>query len=316
MQNAQTATGPAVEERTALPEARAGEIEREAGRDKVSFLEEDAAAIKAKREEMKAALARQVREDSHERSALTPEEIIVELDDYFRYGIMAVGAILTEMADEEGYRDIKSVTTATGLLFVYSDSFIAEEQAAVKSLVEEAKSLLAAEVRTDSHRMVRLTPIGELYARAPDTDSAIIDVLLKQMQSEQRFADIKKVTADDGEVYFHSDRYLVESYAATLLRSMAGNHYATIGETVREDSRIYPRTTNVTVFGNRELYGIPPGDLDTLIYNLLRKPEYSDIKRIVHPFTLAQHLYSDRYIVAERAWAMMDWEEVGRANNP
>ena len=39
-----------------------------------------------------------------------------------------------------------------------------------------------------------------------------------------RFADIKTVTASNGDVYFHSDKYLVGNYAVTLLMAMAGDH--------------------------------------------------------------------------------------------
>ncbi|MBE0557983.1 MAG: hypothetical protein IH628_12195, partial [Proteobacteria bacterium] len=193
---------------------------------------------------------------------------------------------------------------------------IAADDAAAKSLVEEAKSILANAIRADSHQKAQLTPVGALYVLAPDTDQAIIDALLKGMQTEPRYADIKAVTASSGDVYFHSERYLVGSYAATLLMAMAGDHCVTIAETVREESRIYPRTTNVKVFGEQQVYGIPPADLDAIVAEMLRKPEYADIKMIVHPSTGAVHLYSDRYVQEANAWAMMDWEEVGRAENP
>ncbi len=229
---------------------------------------------------------------------------------------MAVSAVLAEMAAEDRYRDIRAITTATGLIFVYSDAYIAADDAAAKSLVEEAKFILASAIRADSRDNVKLTPVGALYALAPDTDQKIIDALLKGMQTEARFADIKTVTASNGDVYFHSDNYLVGNYAVTLLMAMAGDHCATIAETVREESKIYPRTTNVAIFREQRVYGIPPDDLEAIIADILRKPEYTDIRKIVHPTTGAVHLYSNRYIDEEHAWAMMDWEEVGRANNP
>jgi hypothetical protein len=158
--------------------------------------------------------------------------------------------------------------------------------------------------------------VGAIYAMAPDTDVAIIDVLLKGMPAEARYADIQKATDSGGAVYYRSDKYLTGSYAATLMLAMAGDHYVTIAETIREESRIYPRTTNSNIFRDQEVYGVPAGDLETVLWNLLRKPEYSDIRRIVHPATRAIHLYSADYINEASAWAMMDWEEVGRAQNP
>jgi hypothetical protein len=298
--------------------AKAEEMEAEAEEIRVRFEETEAQAakIKAKIAELKTILAKKVRGDSQERSALTPEDIIADLDDDLRYGRVAISAILTEMAAEEGYGDIKTLTTASGLVFVYSDIYITADDAAAKSLVEEAKIMLARAIREDSMAKVKLTPVGDIYAMAPDTDPAIIDALLKGMQTEARFSDIKTVTAANGDVYFHSDKYLVGTYAATLLMAMAGDHCATIAAIVRQESNIYPRTTNVVMFRSQQLYGFPPHDLEAIIADMLGKPDYGDIKKIVHPTTGAVHLYSDRYITADRAWAMMDWEEVGRANNP
>ncbi len=298
--------------------AKAGQIEAEAEEVRVRFEEAEAQAaeIKAKAEALKVRIAETVRRESQERSALTPEEVIADLDTDFRYGRVSVRAVLAEMATEDSYQDIKVITTATGLIFIYSDTYIASDDAAAKSLVEEAKSILAAAIRADSRDNVALTPLAALYALAPDTDRVIIDALLRGMQEEARFADIKTVKASNGDIYFHSEKYLVGNYAVTLLMAMAGDHFATIAETVREESRIYPRTTNIAIFREQQVYGIPPLDLEAIIAEMLRKPECADIRRIVHPSTGAVHLYSNRFISEDRAWAMMDWEEVGRAENP
>jgi hypothetical protein len=275
-----------------------------------------AKVVKMNAKELKDRIAEKVRADSQERSAPTPEDSIAALDDELQYDRTAISAILTEMATEEHSRDIKVITTATGLVFVYSDTYIAADNAAAISLVEETKFILASTIRIDSRDNIKLTPAGALYAWAPDTDQIIIDALLREMQTEVRFADIKTVTASTGDVYFHSDKYLVGNYAVTLLMAMAGDHYATIAETVREESKIYPRTTNVAIFREQKVYGIPPDELEAIIADTLRKPAYADIKKIVHPTTGAVHLYSNQYINEDQAWAMMDWVEVGLANNP
>lgn len=299
-------------------QAKADELKAKAEemKTRADELKAKAEELKAKTDELKARIAENVRGDSRERATLTSEEVIAGLGDDLRGGKTAISAILTEMAAEDGYKDIKSITTATGLLFVYSDVHITADDAAAKSLVEEAKFMLASAIRADSRDNVKLTPVADLYAMAPDVDPTIIDALLKGMQTEARFADVRAVTTATGEIYFHSDRYLVDNYAATLLMALAGDHCATIAGTVREESNIYPRTTNVAIFRDQEVYGIPSSDLEGIVAEILRKPEYADIQKIVHPATGAVHLYSDRYITAGQAWAMMDWEEVGRANNP
>jgi hypothetical protein len=310
----EAATGE-VETMTGEVELNAGATEADAGEIRVTFEEPDAITAE-KTGEIKGEIALKVRQDSQESRLLTYEDSLVQLDDYLRYGRIDLIAMLSEMATEESFADIKMITTYTGLIFVYSDSFIPADEALAKSVIEEAKSMLASVIRSDSRDSIKLTPVGDIYAMAPDTEKTIIDVILKGMSAEARYADIVTVTDSKGALYYHSDTYLTGSYAVTLMLAMAGNHYVTIAETVRDESRIYPRTTNVAIFRDQAVYGIPPGDLETVLWNLVRRPEYSDIRRIVHPVTRAIHLYSDTYVNEASAWAMMDWEEVGRANNP
>ena len=44
--------------------------------------------------------------------------------------------------------------------------------------------------------------------------------------------------------------------------------------------------------------------------------QVGDIKKMVHPVTGGVYLYSGRFMTEDVAWAMMDWEEVGRDANP
>jgi len=298
--------------------AEPGASEKESEEIRAQFVvsEEMAAQLREKTEEIKTALARKVREDSQEHSALTPEEDIIALDDDLRYGRIDLSAVLAEMAVDERYRDVVTITTATGLVFVYSADYIEADYAAAKSLVEEAKFMLANTIRVDSYQLEKLTPAGDIHAMAPDTDPAIIDVILRGMAQEARYADIKSVTSAAGDVYYHSDKYLVDNYAATLLLAMAGDHCNTLAEKVREESRVYPRATRADFFHNEQLFGIPRADLEAVIEKTLQKPQYSDIKKLVHPTTGAVYLYSDRYLEEGQAWAQMDWLEVGLANNP
>jgi hypothetical protein len=214
--------------------------------------------IKAKIEGLKTQIAAQVRGDSRAFSALTPEDVLVEMDDDLRRCRIDIYVILSEMVAEDRYIDIKTVTTATELVYAYSDIYITPDDAAVKSLIEEAKSILASAIRADSRDHVKLTPVGEMYAMAPDTERILIDAVLKVMESEATYADIKSVASSTGNLYFHSDKHLTQSYAVTLMMSMNGDKCGASAETVREESNIYPRTTSVATFCEQQVYGIPP----------------------------------------------------------
>ncbi len=285
--------------------------------ERVEFMQEvpeEELDLAVKAAEIKAKVAEQVREDSA-KSLLTADLVIVRLDNLLLYGAIDLVALLGEMSAEEPYADIKAITTGTGLVFAFSDRYITPDDAAIKAVVEEGKAIIAGKIRGDSQNEEKLTPLDAIYGLAPDTEREIIDALLKEMQTEERFADLKTVNVSTGEAYFHSDIYLRGSYAVTLLMAMEGDHSATIAKTVRNDSQIYPRTTNTAIFRREELFGIPAGELDAAIAATLRKPECADIKKIVHPETGGVHLYSDRYIRDDVAWAMMEWDEVGRFHN-
>ena len=264
-------------------------------------------------EGIKARIAEKIRADAKSHAALTPSDIVFALVPDTLQG--NITAILEEMAADDGYADIKAVITTSGSVYFFSKEYIPADEAIAKSLTEEVKDKMAEKVRCDSRYRAALTPVGALYALAPETEHEKIGALLKEMQTEARFADINEVTASNGDGYFHSDTYLSGNYAMILLRAAANDPCATIADTVRDYSRIHPRPTNCQLFQDK-VFGIDPGELDAHIAETLRKPEFSDIKKMIHPSTGAVYLYSSQFLGGDQAWYIMDWEEVGRANNP
>ncbi len=261
-------------------------------------------------QDIKAKIAETVRANARERAALTPLDAIVELaPDLPRSNI---SNILTGMTAEEGYGDIRAVTTASELVFFYSETYIKVAEAAAKSLQEEVKFRIGEKVRADSRDNVTLTPVQDLYAQLGVDSNAFNPCEICQ---DARYADIKTVNAFTSGLYFYSDIYMSGNYALILARAAADSPCATIAETVRDASRIYPRPTNCQLF-REKAFGIIPDNLEAIIAETLQKPEFSDIKKMVHPSTKAVYLYSSRYLPQDRAWEIMDWEEVGRQNNP
>lgn len=90
---------------------------------------------------------------------------------------------------------------------------------------------------------------------------------------------------------------------------------ATIAETVRDESKRYPRPTCVLLFLEK-LFGIHEDDLKSIVCKTLERPEFNDIKAMVHPETGAVYLYSNQYLDEERAFMMMDYVEVVMPANP
>lgn len=270
-------------------------------------------AVQPAVEEIQARIAERIRADSGERSAMTPSEEVFALVPDSQRG--DVTALLDAMAADERYPDIKAVTAASGLVYFFSKTHIDAGEAVAKCRVEEIKSMIAENVRADSRETVGLTPVGDLSSILTGTEQDQLAAILGEMEKDERYADIKKVTAPDGAVYFHSDRHMSGYYALVLGRVAAKDHCALIASTVRDESRIYPRPTCVLLFLEKP-FDIPARDLKTVVECTLRKPEYEDIKAIVHPATGGVYLYSSQYLKEGAALARMDWLEVGKDANP
>jgi len=260
--------------------------------------------------DLKEAIAERIRTDCRDLGILTSEETLVGLVPGQEHE--AVSAALAEMVKDPGYADIRAVTTASGLVFFYSERHIKVAEAAAKSLLEEVKFRIGAKVRAESKDSELLTPVDGLYAEIGWDKSAYNP---NEIRKDPRYDDIKTVTAATGEMFFYSTRHMSDYYALVLARAAGHDPCAMIAETVRDESRIYPRPTCILLFLEK-MFGVKEDDLKEVVCKTLQRPEFADIKTMVHPVTDAVYLYSNQYLDGERAFVMMDYEEVVRPENP
>ena len=263
--------------------------------------------------EIKAKLARTVRDNAKDRGALTPADSMSALAPDLPLETLC--DLLAEMAHEDACSDIRAVTTPSGSIFLYSQMHIWPEEAAVKCQIEEMKFRVVEKVREDSRYRVALTPIDTLQALCPEVEQKSFHAVLKEVRTAASYTDLKSVTACNGEIFFYSDMHMTARYAALLARAAANDPCTTIADTVREESKIYPRPTNVDLFRS-QVFGIPSGSLEATINWVLKKEEFLDIQKLVHPLTGAVYLYSRQHMTERHASSVMDWLEVGLRNNP
>ncbi len=268
-------------------------------------------AEKAPATDLKEVIAQRIRTDCEEQRILTSEDTLV--------GLVpgpqpheAISAALAEMVKDPGYADIKAVSTASGLVFFYSERHIKVAEAAAKSLLEEVKFRIGEKVRADSRDTQFLTPVDSLYAEIGwDRNAYNPD----EIRKDPRYDDIKTVTAATGELFFYSTRHMSDYCAVLLARVAAHDPCTTIAETVRDESKRYPRPTCVLFFLEK-LFAMNEADLKASVCELQQRPEFGDIKTMVHPATGGIYLYSSQYLDADTAFSLMDWQEVGKAANP
>lgn len=264
-------------------------------------------------EEIKAKIAEKIRTDGKARSAVTPSEVVFALVPGSQPD--RITAILEGMAADDRYADIKAVTTASGMVFFLSKTHFDTGEAIAKSRLEEVKFLLAEKVRADSKNDVALSSVSGLLSLAPEMEQDRVAAVLDEMRTDERYADIKSVTSPIGDVYYHSDKHMSGYYAVVLGRVAAKDPVATVAAMVRDESMIYPRPTCIECFFE-PMFKIPPDDLKAVFDELVQKPEYGDIKLMVHPKTGGVYAYSSRYLDGDAAYQMMDYEEVVKPANP
>ena len=133
--------------------------------------------------------------------------------------------------------------------------------------------------------------------------------MLIELRENDEFRDI--VSTEDertGEIFMHSEVLITVPYAQLMLRKRADDPIYLIVATVRDESRIYPRSTAASYF-EFEPFNLRLEDVLVHVEEILADEQYSDI-HVVKPSNGATYLYSDRYYDEVNALAHAQWVEV------
>lgn len=265
------------------------------------------------REKVVTRVADAIRQDSQEGGKLTLAD---SLAPHFE-GLepKEAEAIFAILLDSEAYDDITALQVPSGSVYLYSSRHVVPERAQMQALIEAAGERLAEKVRVASQQQITLTAVGELGPFFPEFDAGQIETVVTHLlEEEEQYADIRAVTAPNGAVYLYSDRHITSNYAELLARVDAGDPLITIAETVRDESRIYPRPTNTHLF-TQPPFSLKRDQLNEYIATLMQEEEYQDIQKIVAS-TGAVYLYSTKHLSQALARSMVYSEEVERYENP
>ena len=253
-------------------------------------------------------IAEKVRSDSRERTWLTGtatiEALFTEDDPDVRF---------EEMMADPRFEDIKWVRSPSGQILFYSDQYLTPEQASEESAVESALVSVSEQVRADSQQ-VTLTPMAAVITLIPEALSEHPDRIVERLAEVPQYQDIQKVIGPAGMEYLHSEEHISGSYARILARADADDPLATMAETIREESRVYPRVTSLATF-TEEVFDIEPARLDDYVEQMLSSEEYADIQKVVMS-NGAVYLFSDRHLDPRLAARQAEDAEFGDELNP
>jgi hypothetical protein len=175
-----------------------------------------------------------------------------------------------------------------------------------------AASALAA-IRSDSESS-KLSPLTELRAAVSAAPGeAGPSASLEDLIAEAAEPDIKLMRGTR-DVYYFSELRMTEGYAKHLFRLAERDPLRLVADTVRDESRVYPRPTAVSIF-----YGTPfsmsGAEFNAVLTELAGRPDFADIKKTTAS-NGALYLYSTQFLTAAHAESLAEWIEVGQAENP
>jgi hypothetical protein len=135
-----------------------------------------------------------------------------------------------------------------------------------------------------------------------------LDEIASQLESLKRFEEYHDICIMDGSQakYLFSDQRLTRNYAKMLARVEDKDLMTLIAESVRDESRIYPRPTKVTFFAD-EPFRLAGSDFDLVLEQMQANPAYSDIKEF-NDSNGNRYLCSEQHLSMDHAYGLAEWK--------
>jgi hypothetical protein len=185
----------------------------------------------------------------------------------------------------------------------------AEAEQAEEAPEEPDKLAAVAErIRSDSGQVILTDQAIFLEEPFGFTEDELDEIWVEMVENGEYRDIVRTPDERSGTVYVHSDVLLTVPYAKLMLRTQANDPVYLIVETVRDESKIYPRPTGAAFFEN-EPFNLVLEDVLKHVETIKGTEGYSDI-RVIHPSNGATYLYSDRYLDEAQAMPIAQWVEV------
>ncbi len=137
--------------------------------------------------------------------------------------------------------------------------------------------------------------------------------MIDELKTREEFSDIC-ISKGAEKIYLFSENYITKNYAKMMISVEEKDLLNLIAGTVREESKIYPRPTDVRLF-SKAPFNLSKDDFKELYSQLVKKEEYSDIQE-TRASNNALYIYSDKFMKKAHAASLAEWIEVGAEQNP
>jgi hypothetical protein len=117
-----------------------------------------------------------------------------------------------------------------------------------------------------------------------------------------------------GAAYLFSEAHMTRSYAEAAARACSKDICWAIAQTVRSDSRTYPRPTPLSAFSEPPFL-FSEESIDRAVRDISADAEYSDV-RSVQSSDGSVFLFSSAHMDPAQAESLAEWLAVGHLKNP
>jgi hypothetical protein len=141
--------------------------------------------------------------------------------------------------------------------------------------------------------------------------SEVLDVLLSKTLEEHE--DLRQVSDQYGASRYYSYQFMTDSFVKILLQK-EGHPLLLLAETVRENSRIYPRPIPLDAFKDHP-FNLTEEEILACLQQMTETDHYKDIQRTATSIGTV-FLYSTLHLDPGHARMLAEWLDVGQFNNP
>ena len=132
-------------------------------------------------------------------------------------------------------------------------------------------------------------------------------------ETMKRNEDLKEIPGHDALPRYYSGQVMSDAYYGLLVRK-EGDPLLLIAETVRENSKVYPRPIRRETFKN-EPFELTEEEISTCLQKMKEEDQYKDIVQTTTSEGTV-FLYSTLHLEADYASMLAEWVDVGQYKNP
>lgn len=172
----------------------------------------------------------------------------------------------------------------------------------------DPNDIIAEWIRLKSKRTL-LVNTRDLLVEPVEIKEEELDNKIQEILGIEKYSDIQWIKGKENS-YLYSDQYIVTVYAEKMVSRLENDIYGLIANSVRRDSKIYPRPTPYKEFYLAP-YKLTHEELANVLKEMEQIEEFKDIK-LIYASTNELYIYSDLFLSEVYASSLAEWLEVGQ----